>query len=148
MLRISTRGRYAVRMLVHLASCSTGKATISKEEIARAEGISPQYAEQILTRLKTAGVVASHRGRRGGYTLSKDPSAITLKDLLEVTEGKFEIVPCLTSSACARKDRCVMYPVWNKINAAVEHLVAGITLRELANRAEEIKTQNSPTFEI
>ncbi|MGQ9662253.1 MAG: RrF2 family transcriptional regulator [Kiritimatiellia bacterium] len=148
MFCFSTRGRYAVRMLVRLAVLSTEKQIVTKEEIARAEGISPQYAEQILIRLKTAGFVVSQRGRRGGYTLSEDPSAITLKNLLEVTEGQFELVPCVTTQGCSKKDHCVMNPVWAEINTAVQRLLAGVTLRELAERASELRAKTCLTFEI
>ncbi|MCX7591726.1 MAG: Rrf2 family transcriptional regulator [Kiritimatiellae bacterium] len=145
---MSTRGRYAVRMMLYLAARHGAGKGISKEEIARAEGISPGYAEQILTKLKVAGLVVTTRGRQGGYALACEPATITLGSLLQAAEGKLALVPCLTSQRCSRQEHCTMYSVWAEINSSFLRILEGTTLNQLLERARRMTPRGDVVFDI
>src|SRR5512137_2031028 len=93
-LQMSTRSRYGVRLMVALA-VNWGGGTSLLRDIARQEGISEKYLGQIIIPLKTAGMVTSHRGAHGGYSLGRPPRDITVKDVVEAIEGKIAPVPCV-----------------------------------------------------
>jgi len=111
MLTLSTRGRYATRILCFLAAQPEGEP-ISKQAIAESEDITPDYIEQILTPLREAGLVQSHRGRHGGFTLAVPPEELTVAQILEATDGPLVPVPCLGSEACTREAGCPTRRVW------------------------------------
>lgn len=118
MLRISTKGRYAARILVYLA-LHEDSAPSPKQEIADAEGISADYVEQILTKLRSGGLVRSHRGARGGFSLARAPGAITMADVLAASEGPIELVPC-EGEECPRTSMCVTRMVWHEASRALD----------------------------
>ena len=92
-MKLSTKGRYATRIMLYLAIYS-GQNPVRKHEIAAQEKISPDYVEQILMMLRGAGLVKSHRGAKGGFSLSRAAEAITMADILAATEGPLQIAPC------------------------------------------------------
>ena len=135
MLRLSTKSRYAARMLAYLASTSTKKPA-NTNDIAEAEGISKDYVEQILTRLRTSDMVTSHRGINGGFTLARDPKDITILEVVEQTEGPISIAPCIKQE-CNRSTQCATQKIWESVNKCIEKTLASYTIEDLRNMAAE-----------
>ena len=124
-----------------------GERPARKQEIAEAEEISVDYVEQILLKLKTAGLVRSHRGAKGGFSLARDPATITVADVLEATEGPLALVPCLHDK-CARGPMCVTQPLWRTASDALETIFSGTTVAELAEEARRIRSPAAWTYQI
>ena len=143
MLALSTKGRYAARIMVYLAA-RRDLGPVSKYEIAAAEELSADYIEQIMVRLRAAGLVISHRGRKGGFSIGQDPTLITLGDVLSAVEGPIRPVPCI-GSYCKREATCPTRPIWDKAVALLEELFGGTTIAEMA---EESQTPQSLTYSI
>lgn len=132
-MKISTKGRYALRLMLDLAIHNTGEA-ISLKDIAKRQEISDKYLEQIISVLNKAGYVKSIRGAQGGYMLKKAPKDYTIGMILRLTEGTLAPVSCVKEdSECAREGNCVTYMVWKKINDAVAEVVDNITLEDLVD---------------
>lgn len=134
-MKISTKGRYALRMMLDLAQHDSGQPVALKEISARQE-ISVKYLEQIVTQLSRAGLLKSSRGAQGGYQLAKSPCDYRIGDILRVTEGSLEPVPCLDGqqSECARSADCLAQEFWKGLSQAINEYVDSVTLEELANR--------------
>jgi Rrf2 family cysteine metabolism transcriptional repressor len=147
MLRISTKGRYATRIVVYLACMENSGRPARKHEIAEAEEISPDYVEQILIKLKAAGLVTSRRGAKGGFSLARRADEITVTDVLDATEGPLSLVPCL-SETCHRATSCVTRSVWREAGEALDKVFSARTIAEMAEEAKNIQASMSPTFEI
>ncbi|MFW5698567.1 MAG: RrF2 family transcriptional regulator [Planctomycetota bacterium] len=130
MIELSTKGRYATRLLVHLAGHPLG-TVVRRQDMADAEAISVDYVEQLLIKLKGAGLVRSHRGARGGYSLATDPHSITVADVLRVMEGPFELVPCVRQD-CSRQDRCRTRSIWREAAAALITVFSAHTIGAIA----------------
>lgn len=137
-MRISTKGRYALRLMLDLAINNTGEY-ISIKNIAARQEISEKYLEQIITQISKAGFVRSVRGAQGGYILAKDPSEYTVGMILRVMEGDLAPVECVTDGGdgCQRAEVCVTQDVWKAIKDSVESVVDNITLADLVNRYHE-----------
>lgn len=146
-MKISTKGRYATRIMLYLA-IHKGEAPARKQEISRAEGITPDYVEQLLIRLKTAGLVKSRRGVAGGFVIGKDPAAITLEDVVTAVEGSISIAPCIGGESCKRIAFCVTQNVWRKTNEAIIGVLSGTTLEDLAEEARKQTVSRAPHFDI
>ncbi|MBR2303838.1 MAG: Rrf2 family transcriptional regulator [Ruminococcus sp.] len=139
-MKISTKGRYALRMMLDLAlNEETGYIPI--KEIAKRQGISDKYLEQIISVLNRAGFVKSVRGAGGGYKLTKKPSEYTVRMILELTEGSLAPVACLEDevNTCERAESCVTLGVWKKIYKAVNDVVDNITLQDLVDDSKAIE---------
>ncbi|HML36558.1 MAG TPA: Rrf2 family transcriptional regulator [Bacillota bacterium] len=136
-MKISTKGRYALRLMLDLAINNTGEY-ISIKNIAARQDISEKYLEQIITQLNRAGFVRSVRGAQGGYMLAKAPAEYTVGMILRQMEGSLAPVSCLDGEeSCDRAAGCVTQEVWEKIQRAVENVVDNITLEDLVNRYRE-----------
>lgn len=136
-MKISTKGRYALRLMLDLAINYTGEY-ISIKSIAARQDISEKYLEQIITQLNRAGFVRSVRGAQGGYMLAKAPTEYTVGMILRLMEGSLAPVSCLDGEeTCDRASRCVTQDVWLKIQEAVENVVDNITLADLVARYQE-----------
>ncbi|MDD2189805.1 MAG: Rrf2 family transcriptional regulator [Eubacteriales bacterium] len=136
-MKISTKGRYALRLMLDLAVNYTGEY-ISIRSIAARQEISEKYLEQIITHLNRAGYVKSVRGAQGGYMLSRDPSEYTVGMILRLLEGSLAPVSCLDEEeSCDRVSGCVTMEVWEKIQKAVEDVVDNITLADMVTRYQE-----------
>ncbi len=134
MIELSTKGRYATRLLINLAGHPAG-AVVRRQDLAEAEGISVDYVEQLLIKLKSAGFVRSHRGARGGYSMAADPQAITVADVLRVMEGPFELVPC-AGQDCSRQDRCRTRSIWREATGALVAVFSAHTIGAIAAGAD------------
>lgn len=134
-MKISTKGRYAVRVMLDLALNNTGEC-IKVKEIASRQGISEKYLEQIIAILNKAGYVKSVRGAQGGYRIAKEPKDYTVGMILRLTEGSLAPVVCLEedTDACERCDTCETLEVWRKLYDAVNEVVDGVTIADLVEK--------------
>ena len=133
-MKISTKGRYALRLMLDLATNGTG-SPISVKDIAERQGISDKYLEQIIAMLNKAGFVRSIRGAQGGYMLSKTPEEYTVGMILRLAEGNLAPASCVQEgeAPCERADKCGTAPLWRKINDAVNGVIDTTTLQDLMN---------------
>ncbi len=129
---VSTKGRYALRVMVHFATQQT-QDYIPLKEIAEAEGISQKYLESIMTVLSKAGFVDAVHGKGGGYRLNRTPAEYTVGSILKLTEGSLAAVSCTTQgpAACARSTCCQTKPMWEKLDRMIDDFFEGITLSDL-----------------
>ncbi len=141
-MKISTKGRYALRTMIDLAMNDTGE-NISIKAIAARQGISTKYLEQIISTLNKAGYVKSERGANGGYRLTKKPEEYTVGMILRLTEGSLAITTCTQDeqNLCERYGCCTTVKVWEKINKAISDVVDNITIADLA--ADEQNNTNN-----
>lgn len=137
-MKISTKGRYALRLMIDLAENSTGES-VSLKDVAKRQGISDKYLEQIISILNKAGFVKSIRGAQGGYLLRKPAEDYTVGMILRLTEGSLAPVACLDEDDydCDRRDMCVTVMVYKKINDAINDVVDNITLQDLVDWQSE-----------
>lgn len=129
---VSTKGRYALRVMIDLAEQNTQERTPLKE-IAERQGISQKYIEAIMTLLSKNGFVEAVHGKGGGYKLNKKPEEYRVGDILRLTEGTLSPVACLEKGApeCPRKDICRTLPLWTKLDDLVENYLDSVTLADL-----------------
>ncbi|MCR5640235.1 MAG: Rrf2 family transcriptional regulator [Lachnospiraceae bacterium] len=131
-MKISTKGRYALRLMLDLAIYNTGNP-VSLRDIAKRQEISEKYLEQIIATLNKAGFVRSVRGAQGGYVLRRSPKEYTVGDILRLTEGSLAPVACVGDGAedCDREKDCVTMRVWSMLNEAINNVVDHLTLEDL-----------------
>lgn len=134
-MRISTKGRYAVRVMLDLALNDKGEC-IKVKDIANRQGLSEKYLEQIIAILNKAGFVRSVRGAQGGYLLAKEPKDYTVGMILRLTEGSLAPVACLEENAdeCGRGDACETLQVWKDLYAAINQVVDRVTVADLVEQ--------------
>lgn len=137
-MKISTKGRYAVRVMLDLAANNTGEY-IKVKEIAARQDISEKYLEQIISILNKAGFVKSVRGAQGGYRIAKDPSNYTVGMILRLTEGSLNPVACLDDEVneCERCDTCETLEVWKQLAKAINDVVDNVTVEDILERQQE-----------
>ncbi len=134
--------------MIELAS-NYGGGPIELKEIAQREDISLKYLEQVFIPLRTAGLIKSIRGSKGGYSLAKPPSEIFLDEIVEVLEGPIEIVDCLRDSKnCRRASHCVARDVWREVSQVIQNILSSINLEELSNRKRRREENLPPTYQI
>lgn len=129
---VSTKGRYALRVMVGLANANTGEY-IPLKEIAEQEGISQKYLESIMGMLSKAGFVDAVHGKGGGYRLNREPAQYTVGSILKLTEGSLAAVSCTSqgASACSRSTCCQTLPMWERLDHMINDFFEGITLADL-----------------
>ena len=130
--KISTKGRYALRLMLDLALHDKGEF-IPLRSVSKRQLISDKYLEQIITQLSRGGFVISARGAQGGYKLAKSPEAYTVGDILRTTEGSLAPVACADegNTECPRRETCPSRPVWQKLDTLINNYLDGITLEDL-----------------
>lgn len=143
-MKISTKGRYALRLMLDLATYNTG-GPVSLKDVAKRQEISDKYLEQIISVLNKAGYVRSIRGAQGGYLLKKEPSKYTVGMILRLTEGDLAPVSCVgeEKEECGRRGQCVTVRIWEQIYEAVSNVVDNITLADLLEWQTELSDQYS-----
>ena len=129
---VSTKGRYALRVMVHFAQRGN-ESYIPLKEIAEAEGISQKYLETIMSTLSKAGFVDAVHGKGGGYRLNRTPEEYTVGSILKLTEGSLSAVSCTTqgAAACSRTECCQAKPMWDKLDKMIDDFFEGITIGDL-----------------
>jgi Rrf2 family protein len=137
-MKISTKGRYALRLMLDLALNDNG-APVRIKDIAERQDISDKYLEQIISVLNKAGYVKSVRGPQGGYKLAKAPSAYTAGMILRLTEGSLAPVPCLEDeeNQCNRQENCATLRLWQQMDDAIKGVVDHVTLADLVEWQQE-----------
>jgi Rrf2 family protein len=135
-MKLSTKGRYALRAMLDLALQSREAPTLIKD-ISRRQEISELYLEQLFTRLKAAGLLRSVRGPKGGFLLSRHPSQIRVIDIVEAMEGTTALVECVDDADfCSRADQCVARQLWSEVKGAVDRVLESLTLEDLTVRQD------------
>lgn len=141
-MKISTKGRYALRLMLDLATNNSGEP-IRLKDVARRQEISEKYLEQIISILNKAGFVKSIRGPQGGYMLKREPEEYTAGMILRLTEGSLAPVECVEEEAgsCTRMESCVTVRLWRQLYDAINGVVDHVTLADLVswqtNKADE-----------
>ena len=130
-MKVSTRGRYALRLMLDLALNNTGEP-VRLKDVAKRQEISEKYLEQIINPLTKSGLVKSFRGAQGGYMLTNPPEATTVGEILRVLEGSLSPVDCVDHPNCANSDHCVSLSIWKKMKVALDEVVDNITLADMA----------------
>lgn len=142
-MKISTKGRYALRMLLDLAE-NQDKGYIALKDIAERQNISKKYLEQIVPMLNRAGLLKTNRGYQGGYMLAKNPEEYTVGEILRVTEGSLAPVSCLeqTPNECPRAAKCPTLFVWNGLLKAIEEYLDNISLKDIEEQSSSMSGDN------
>lgn len=134
---ISTRGRYALRVLIDIAENSNGNY-ITLNDIASRQSISEKYLESILVLLTRGNLLNGLRGKGGGYKLTKAPEEYTMKSILVLTEGTLAPVACLKDGAepCLKASSCKTLPIWQGLNKAISDYLESVTLADIIERPD------------
>lgn len=144
-MKISTRGRYAIRMLQDIASQQDDRC-ITLKEIAERQGISLKYLEQIAKELSKAGVLETSRGHGGGYRLHGQPSDYTIYDILCIAGEAMAPVACLQApqNICPRRDHCATLPIWEGLDRVVREYLQAYTIEDLVEDEPEKAKETIP----
>lgn len=131
-MKVSTKGRYALRLMIDIAMNDSGEPVRIKD-VARRQEISEKYLEQIISILNKAGYVKSIRGPKGGYTLTKSPGEYTAGMILRLTEGNMAPVTCLEQEEndCPRQGQCATLELWKRMDTAIKGVLDSVTLEDL-----------------
>lgn len=142
-MKVSTKGRYALRLMLDLAMNGEEGNVIRIKDIAERQQISDKYLEQIISVLNKAGYVRSVRGPQGGYALKKKPEEYTVGMILRLTEGSLAPVPCVEDEElfCEREKQCATVEVWKRLNDAVNNVLDNMTLADLVEIQKEKMNQ-------
>ena len=138
-MRISTKGLYAIRMLLDLAE-HQNCGNIALKDIAERQQISKKYLEQIIPVLNNSGILRTVRGSMGGYQLAGPPEKYTVGDILRLTEGTLSPVPCADEKdpVCSFSEKCAVLPVWQGLNRVITEYLDGITLQDILDNSREL----------
>ena len=138
-MKISTKGRYALRMLLDLAE-HKNDGYIALKDIAARQNISKKYLEQIIPVLNKSDILNANRGYQGGYRLAKSPDKYSVGDILRLTEGSLAPVACLEYDPieCARSNDCVTLPIWNGLYTVITDYLDNITLQDILDNQKEL----------
>jgi Rrf2 family protein len=133
-MKLSTKGRYGVRLMFDLA-LHYGDGAVSLKDVAKRQAISEKYLWHLIPPLKNAGLINSTRGSRGGYVLAKPPHLINLKEILQVLEGSMCLVECADQpSLCKRSGSCVAREVWAEVTEKMLQALASFTLEGMLEK--------------
>ena len=145
-MKISTKGRYGLRALVDIA-ISSREEPVSLSEIALRQNVSISYLEQLIAKLKKAGIVNSSRGAKGGYSIAKSPDEISVGDILRVLEGNLDPVSCAEitgeGETCSGSELCVTKYVWKRISDSINNTVDSLMLSELIKESDRIQKEHN-----
>ncbi len=142
-MKISTKGRYALRMLIDLAE-HKNCGYIALKDIAERQNISKKYLEQIIPILNKSNILRTVRGSQGGYMLSKSPDKYTVGEILRLTEGNLAPVDCLAQGQveCERCAECPTLPIWQGLNRVINEYLDSITLQDILDQQKDRYTND------
>ena len=140
-MRLTTKSRYAVNALTELSFLQSS-GPVSLSDISNNQNIELNYLEQIFRKLRIAGIVKSIRGRNGGYLYAKDPSNISIKEVMNAVDEVLDATRCNGSSSCHNGKKCNTHDLWNELNNLVENYLEKITLNSL------VDSDNSPYIKV
>ena len=140
MIRISTRGRYALRAMVDLA-LHADREPILRQEIAKRQGISADYVAQLFRPLHKAGLVQGVKGPGGGYRLARNPAEVTAGDVVRAVEGPVAVVQCALpeDDSCNRAGQCATHLLWTQLSAMMTEFLDSVTLQDLCDEARQLR---------
>ncbi len=131
-MKITTKVRYGIRALNLLAEIENENSTLQISKMATEENLSIKYLENLMVKLRNAGLVESKRGKSGGYKLAKKANRISIAEIFMALDESFELVPCLGSDyACERKEICGTYDLWKDLSLSIKTKLGNITLETL-----------------
>ncbi len=135
-MKISTKGRYALRMLLDL-SMHQGENYVALKDIAARQGLSKKYLEQIVPLLNKSNMLRTNRGYQGGYKLARKPSEYTVGEILRITEGSLSPVSCLQHGDvdCPRSENCMTISVWKGLYKTINDYLDSVTLQDMLDSA-------------
>ena len=132
-MKISTKGRYALRIMIDIAE--NGKDEyVSIKSISERQNISNKYIEQIISKLLKANLLLTYRGHTGGYKLSRKPNEYKVGEILRVAEGDLKVTDCVSDYECPRKSICNTYSFWEGLDTVINEYADSYTLEELLNK--------------
>ena len=141
-MRISTKGRYGLRILIDLATHDPEKPRLLKD-IAQSQLVSEKYLSRLVLDLRRAKLIRSVRGAKGGFYLARSPETITLLEILETMEGPISVVGCVHSPAqCRRDELCPTRDIWVRLNDGIRELTRQITLEDILNTYQRHDAEN------
>ena len=146
-MKLTTKGRYGLRAVIDLAKYAKNEP-VSLSDVAERQDISISYLEQLMAKLKKAGIVQSTRGAQGGYSLAKNPETISVGEILRALEGSLSPVDCSAvdgegETECSASNFCVTKYVWKRINDSINDTVNNMFLSELLAESENVKSNAS-----
>ncbi len=145
-MKLSTKGRYGLRAVLDLAVHTKDEA-VALSQVAERQGISINYLEQLIAKLKKSGIVLGIRGAQGGYLLARPAEEISIGEILRALEGDLNPVDCseVTNSdnPCSQSDSCVTKYVWKRISDSINDAVDGIMLSELVSESKKVQADAS-----
>lgn len=136
-MKISTKGRYALRMMLDIAQHQE-ESFVTLKDIAQRQAISKKYLEQIALQLTQSGMLRAMRGHQGGYRLVKAPREYTVIQILKITEGSMVPVACMEQdpNQCERCSFCLTLPIWQGLDQVIQEYLGSITLQDILDRGE------------
>ena len=141
-MKLSTRSRYSARILVELAT-NTPEKPLQVKEIAKRQGISAKYIEQLIRTLKSAGWLTSRRGPSGGHILAKAPETITMGDIVRLFEGQSDLAECVhNANACPKSESCRFRLIWQEATAAMYQKLDNVSIADLICDPPDIDSMN------
>jgi len=147
-MKMSTRGRYGVRAMIELAQ-RHGQGPTLLRDVAQAQGISAEYLEQIMVPLRTARLLRSVRGAKGGYYLARPPEQIRLKEIVAALEGDLGLVHCVTEpDRCEKAATCAARGLWCEMHGALDTILSHTTLADLSARQNSLRAAGAESYEI
>jgi Rrf2 family iron-sulfur cluster assembly transcriptional regulator len=135
-MRITTKGRYALRAVIALA-VEAGSKPVSISYLAEKEQLSAKFLEQLFFRLKNAGIISSERGPKGGFMLKKAPEEISINDIFSAVDEKTSVAPCQENpdhSSCGKSADCKAYKIWNEITGHINTYFDSISLKDIIEK--------------
>jgi Rrf2 family protein len=133
-MKLSTRGRYGVRIMLELA-LHFGEGPVLLKDIAERQAISEKYLWQLINPLKSMGLIKSIRGARGGYMLAREPAEINLREILRILEGSLCLVDCVDDpAACDRSESCITREIWSETSKNISQSLESMTLGKMVER--------------
>lgn len=138
-MMISTKGRYALQIMIDLAQNGNG-GPVSLRDVAERQKISMKYLEAIVAMLNKEGFVSSFRGKAGGYVLARNPEEYSMREILELTEGTLAPVSCV-DGGCPCEKECLTIPLWQNLDEVIGNYLNGVTLKDIIDGNVKRKTE-------
>jgi Rrf2 family transcriptional regulator, cysteine metabolism repressor len=141
-MKLSTRGRYSIRMLTYLSDHTDEARPVGLKEVAEKQGLSMRYLEQLVVPLKSAGLIRAVAGKHGGYLLARDAKEIKVGEIVEAALGPIRLLACLTPDAeCDFKDVCTSRKMWGLINTRITDVLYEYTLADLSEKDMRLRLE-------